>query len=61
MANVGREEAEGIFHFEEPATRLLRDYDKLARQSSFKLHQAMFGRHVKRDQLVSIVNLEDSA
>jgi Zn-dependent protease with chaperone function len=60
MANVGREATDGIFHFDGPATMLPRGYSKLARQASLKLYQAMFGRHVTLDQLISVVDLEDS-
>jgi len=61
IANVGREAADGVFRFEEPATLLLRNYPKLARQASLKVYQAVFGRRVKRDKLVAVADLEDSA
>jgi Zn-dependent protease with chaperone function len=60
IANVGREMTDGIFHFDAPATVLLRNYPKTARQVSLKLHQAIFGRHVKRDMLVAVSELEDN-
>jgi Zn-dependent protease with chaperone function len=61
MANVSQEATDGIFHFDEPATVLIQNYAKLSSQASLKLYQAMFGRHVKRDQLIAVVDLEDSA
>jgi Zn-dependent protease with chaperone function len=61
IANAQREATAGIFDFDEPATVLVRDYGKLARQVSLHLYQAMFGRHVKLGQLIAVVDLEDSA
>ncbi len=60
MANVAREATDGVFRLDEPATALLADYPKLAMEATFRLHRAIFGRHVKRDQLVRVVDLEDS-
>ena len=61
MANVSREATDGIFNFDEPATVLLSDFTKLTRQATLKFHQSLFGRHVKREQMVAVVDLEDSA
>jgi hypothetical protein len=61
IANVSREDAEGVFDFDEPATVLLKNYPKLARQVSLKFHQAVFGRRIRRDQLVALSGLEEPA
>jgi LSD1 subclass zinc finger protein len=58
IANVSREKTEGIFRLDQPATALLGDYPKLARQVSLKVYQAIFGRHVKRANLVPITGME---
>ena len=60
MANVAREATDGVFRLDGPATVLLDDYSKLAMEATFRLHRAVFGRHVRRDQLVHVVDLEDS-
>jgi Zn-dependent protease with chaperone function len=60
MANVAREATDGVFRLDEPATVLLDDYSKLAMEATLSLHRAVFGRHVRRDQLVRVVDLEDS-
>jgi hypothetical protein len=60
MSNIAREATDGVFRLDESATVLLDDYPKLAVEATFRLHRAIFGRHVKRDQLVQVIDLEDS-
>jgi hypothetical protein len=43
-----------------PLTVLFSDYPRLARQASLKLYQAIFGRHVKRANLVPVIDAENA-
>jgi hypothetical protein len=60
LANVGREATDGVFQFDEPATVLLENYPKLSLQATLHTYRATFGPHVTRDQLIHVVDLEDS-
>lgn len=59
MANVGREAADGVFQFDEPATVLLGNYPKLALEATLHLYRS-FGREIGINQLIHVEELADS-
>ncbi len=54
VANVRREKTDGIFALDGPATRLFADYPRLARDVSLDLYRNVFGKRIKRTDLVPV-------
>lgn len=54
------EPGEGIFHLDGPATDLFRNFDSLARATSFELYKAMLGPEITADQLYTVAELVES-
>jgi hypothetical protein len=53
IGNALEQKAEGIFHSDLPAIVLLRDPEALSRTVTFNFYQGMFGRQLRRQNLVS--------
>ncbi|HEY2154084.1 MAG TPA: M48 family metalloprotease, partial [Isosphaeraceae bacterium] len=54
IARARREESDGIFRLDGPATDLFRDFDALALAATFDHYRACLGRDVSRDQLYPV-------
>jgi hypothetical protein len=58
IARARREEpGPGIFHLDGPATDVFRDFDALAKSTSFAMYQSMIGPGITRDQLCEVSEL----
>jgi hypothetical protein len=54
VASVQRENAPGVFHLEDPASQLFKDFSKMSRDATLELYREVFGKRVKRDSLVPV-------
>jgi Zn-dependent protease with chaperone function len=51
IANARREDSEGLFRMDQPATILCSDYPKMARGASLDFYRQVFGKRVKKADL----------
>lgn len=52
LANARKENAEGLFRLEGPATELFREFPKMSRAVTLDFYREVLGRRVKKDKLV---------
>jgi|SRR5579883_510520 len=52
LANARKENAEGLFQLEGPATDLFREFPKMSRAVTLDFYREVLGRRVKKDKLV---------
>jgi len=58
IARARREEpGPGIFHLDGPATNVFRDFDALAKSTSFAMYKSLVGPGITRDQLYEVSEL----
>lgn len=53
IARARREQAPGVFHSSAPASSLFRDFDLLARETTFDYYRQLMGPNIGRDWLVA--------
>ncbi len=56
LASVKKEDAEGIFHLDQPATILFSDFPRLAEDTSLRLYRKLFGERVQRNDLFAVAD-----
>jgi hypothetical protein len=54
LASIEKEDAEGIFHLDQPATMLFSDFPRLAEDASLRFYRKLFGERVQRSDLFAV-------
>ena len=57
VAHARRQNADGIFHVQEPATSLFQDFSRISRKATWQFYRYIFGKGLKRQTIQPIEHL----